>query len=263
MIIIDTHCHLDNEQYYEDIETVISNALDSNVKGFLIPGADPKDLPRAVELAEKYDEVYFSVGVHPYDANAFDLEIMKKYVTHPKCIAVGECGLDYFRLPESEIDKEEEIKLQKDVFIKQIEFAKEVRKPLIVHVRDASNDSKKLLLDYNAKEVGGVLHCFNADEQLISLANENFYFGIGGVLTFKNARKLIQVFPKIPKEKIIIETDGPYLTPHPYRGKRNEPAYTTLVAQKISELLEISLEEVETFTTNNAKTLFKEFSNIN
>ncbi|RXK01071.1 hydrolase TatD [Arcobacter sp. CECT 8986] len=262
-MIIDTHCHLDNEQYYEDIETVISNALESNVKGFLIPGADPKDLPRAVELAEKYDEVYFAVGVHPYDAKAYDLEIMKEYVKHPKCIAIGECGLDYFRLPESETEKEEEIKLQKDVFIKQIEFAKEVKKPLIVHVRDASNDSKKLLLDYNAKEVGGVLHCFNADEQLVSLANENFYFGIGGVLTFKNARKLIQVFPKIPKEKIIIETDGPYLTPHPHRGTRNEPAYTTLVAQKISELLEISVEEVEDFTTNNAKTLFKEFSNIN
>lgn len=188
---------------------------------------------------------------------------MKEYVKHPKCIAIGECGLDYFRLPESETEKEEEIKLQKDVFIKQIEFAKEVKKPLIVHVRDASNDSKKLLLDYNAKEVGGVLHCFNADEQLVSLANENFYFGIGGVLTFKNARKLIQVFPKIPKEKIIIETDGPYLTPHPHRGTRNEPAYTTLVAQKISELLEISVDEVEDFTTNNAKTLFKEFSNIN
>ncbi|RXJ87066.1 hydrolase TatD [Arcobacter sp. CECT 8985] len=262
-MIIDTHCHLDNEQYYEDIDAVIKKALDSNVKGFLIPGADPKDLPRAVKLAEKYDEVYFAVGVHPYDARAYDIEIMKKYVTHPKCIAIGECGLDYFRLPEDEKEKEEELAIQKDIFIKQIEFAKEVKKPLIVHVRNASNDSKKILLDYNAGDVGGVLHCFNADEQLLTLAKHNFYFGIGGVLTFKNARKLIQVFPKIPKEKIIIETDGPYLTPHPHRGKRNEPFYTTLVASKISELLEISVEEVEEFTTKNAKTLFKEFSNIN
>lgn len=189
--------------------------------------------------------------------------MMEQYVTHPKCIAIGECGLDYYRLPEDEEEKLKEIELQKEVFIAQINFAKKVKKPLIVHIRDASNDSKKILLEYNAKEVGGVLHCYNADEQLLSLANENFYFGIGGVLTFKNARKSIQSLPKIPRDKLLIETDAPYLTPHPHRGKRNEPQYTTFVVEKISELLDLSIEEVEIMTTNNAKRLFKEFSSIN
>lgn len=192
----------------------------------------------------------------------YDEALMEKYVTHPKCIAIGECGLDYYRLPEDETAKQEEIALQKKIFTSQIEFAKKYHKPLIVHIRDASNDSKQILIDANAKEVGGVLHCYNADEQLLSLAEHNFYFGIGGVLTFKNARKLVQVLTKIPKEKLLIETDAPYLTPHPFRGVRNEPVYTKYVAQTMAQLLELSLEEIETLTTQNAQILFKEFSRI-
>ncbi len=192
----------------------------------------------------------------------FDETVMEKYVNHPKCIAIGECGLDYFRLPEDEIEKAQNIKKQKEVFIAQIEFAKKVKKPLIVHIREASNDSRQILMDYNAKEVGGVLHCFNASEHLLPLAEHNFYFGIGGVLTFKNAKKLVEVLPKIPKDKLLIETDAPYLTPHPHRGERNEPYYTIFVAQKMSELLETSFEEMQILTTNNAKKLFKEFSSL-
>jgi TatD DNase family protein len=187
---------------------------------------------------------------------------MQKYINHPKCIAVGECGLDYFRLPEDKEEKEAVVKKQKEVFKAQIEFAKKVNKPLIVHIREASNDSREILINSNAKEVGGVLHCFNASEHLLPLSEHNFYFGIGGVLTFKNAKKLVEILPKIPKEKLIIETDAPYLTPHPHRGTRNEPYYTNLVADKISELLNMSREEVENLTTNNAKTLFKQFSKI-
>ncbi len=192
----------------------------------------------------------------------FDEVIMEKYVNHPKCIAIGECGLDYFRLPEDEFEKQENIKKQKEVFIAQINFAKKVKKPLIVHIRDASNDSRQILMDYDAKEVGGVLHCYNASEHLLPLSEHNFYFGIGGVLTFKNAKKLIEVLPKIPKDKLLIETDAPYLTPHPHRGERNEPYYTVFVAQKMAELLETSFEEMEILTTNNAKKLFKEFSSL-
>ncbi len=192
----------------------------------------------------------------------FDETVMEKYVNHPKCIAIGECGLDYFRLPEDEIEKAQNIKKQKAVFIAQIEFAKKGKKPLIVHIREASNDSRQILMDYNAKEVGGVLHCFNASEHLLPLAEHNFYFGIGGVLTFKNAKKLVEVLPKIPKDKLLIETDAPYLTPHPHRGERNEPYYTIFVAQKMSELLETSFEEMQILTTNNAKKLFKEFSSL-
>ncbi len=192
----------------------------------------------------------------------YDEAIMEKYVNHPKCIAIGECGLDYYRLPEDKEEKQQNIKKQKEVFIAQIEFAKKVKKPLIVHIRDASNDSREILIDTNAKEVGGVLHCYNASEHLLPLSEHNFYYGIGGVLTFKNARKLVEVLSKVPKEKLIIETDGPYLTPHPHRGKRNEPFYTNLVAEKMAELLNMTKDEIEELTTNNAIRLFKEFSTI-
>ena len=228
----------------------------------MIPGADFDDLPQAVKLAEKYSEVYFAVGIHPYDIDKFDEATMEKYVNHPKCIAIGECGLDYFRLPEDEVEKQENIKKQKEVFIAQINFAKKVKKPLIVHIREASNDSRQILIDCNAKEVGGVLHCFNASEHLLPLVEHNFYFGIGGVLTFKNAKKLVEILPQIPKDKLLIETDAPYLTPHPHRGERNEPYYTVFVAQKMAELLNITEEEIQELTTNNAKKLFKEFSSL-
>ena len=192
----------------------------------------------------------------------YNEEIMEKYVNHPKCIAIGECGLDYFRLPEDEDEKIANVKKQKEVFISQIEFAKKVKKPLIIHIREASDDSRQILIDYNAKEVGGVLHCYNASEHLLPLSEHNFYFGIGGVLTYKNAKKLLEVLPKIPKDKLLIETDAPYLTPHPHRGERNEPYYTTFVAQKMSELLELSVDDIQNLTTNNAKKLFKEFSSL-
>ncbi|KLE03450.1 TatD family hydrolase [Aliarcobacter butzleri L353] len=213
-------------------------------------------------MAEKYNEVYFAVGIHPYDIDMYDENIMEKYVNHPKCIAIGECGLDYYRLPEDEEEKLANIKKQKEVFISQIEFAKKYKKPLIIHIREASNDSRQILIDYNAKEVGGVLHCFNASEHLLPLAEHNFYFGIGGVLTFKNAKKLVEILPKIPKDKLLIETDAPYLTPHPHRGERNEPYYTIFVSSKMSELLNISDMEIQNLTTNNAKKLFKEFSSL-
>lgn len=232
------------------------------MKGFLIPGADFNDLPQALALVEKYEEVYFAVGIHPYDIDMYNEETMNKYINHPKCIAIGECGLDYFRLPEDEEEKIANIKKQKEVFIAQIEFAKKVKKPLIVHIREASNDSRQILIDYNAREVGGVLHCYNASEHLLPLADHNFYFGIGGVLTFKNAKKLIDVLPKIPKDKLLIETDAPYLTPHPNRGKRNEPYYTVFVAQKMAELLDFTENEIQELTTTNAKKLFKEFSSL-
>lgn len=219
-------------------------------------------MPQAIKLAEKYDSVYFSVGIHPYDIDMYDEKVMEQYVNHPKCIAIGECGLDYYRLPEDEEEKKANIAKQKEVFISQVEFAKKVKKPLIVHIREASNDSKQILIDYNAKEVGGVLHCFNASEHLLPLSEHNFYFGIGGVLTFKNAKKLVEILSKIPQDKLIIETDGPYLTPHPHRGERNEPFYTTFVAKKMAELLNMTQEDIETLTTKNSIKLFKEFSSL-
>ena len=145
--------------------------------------------------------------------------------------------------------------MQKEVFIDQILLAKEMKKPLIVHIRESSADSLELLDQY-AGEEGGVLHCYNADESLLKLAKKNFYYGIGGVLTFKNARKLINVYPKIPLDKLLIETDAPYLTPHPHRGERNEPVYTTFVAEKMSELSNLTYDEIADISTKNALSLF-------
>ena len=255
-MIIDTHIHLDDDRYIDDLDEMLDRARQKGVERFIIPGADPKNIDRAVEISEQNSDVYFAVGVHPYDMENFSNLNFEKYISHEKCIAVGECGLDYFRLEGTPEEKEEEKVKQKEIFVTQIELAKKYKKPLIVHIRDASRDSKEILLANNAKEVGGVLHCFNADEELLSLANENFYFGIGGVLTFKNAKKLVNVLPKIPHEKLLIETDGPYLTPTPHRGERNEPLYTTFIAQKMAEILEISLIKIEEVTTNNALKLF-------
>ena len=255
-MIIDTHIHLDDSRYDEDLDEVLDRARESGVKRFIIPGADAKTIDKAVSIAEKNSDVFFAVGIHPYDLDGFDSLNFDRYAKHEKCVAIGECGLDYFRLEGSEEEKADEKRKQKEVFVAQIELAKKYKKPLIVHIRDASRDSKELLLNHAAKEVGGVLHCYNADEELLSLANEGFYFGIGGVLTFKNAKKLVNVLPKIPRDRLLIETDGPYLTPTPHRGKRNEPLYTTLVAQKISELLEISIKDIKTTTTDNALKLF-------
>jgi len=254
-MIVDTHCHLDDDRYIDDIEDVLKNAKEKGVEKFIIPGADPKTLQRAVELSEKYESIYFSVGVHPYDAQNYDKSYLETFVTHPKCIAIGECGLDYFRLPEDEEEIKAEKALQKKVFLDQILWAKELKKPLIVHVRESSADCLELLDTY-AGEVGGVLHCYNADESLLKLAKKNFYYGIGGVLTFKNAKKLVNVYPKIPQDKLLIETDAPYLTPHPHRGKRNEPSYTALVAEKMAELSHIKSSKIKDISTKNANRLF-------
>jgi len=255
-MIVDTHCHLDDDRYNDDIDSVLENAKQQGVEKFIIPGADPKTLQRAVALSEQYEGVYFAVGVHPYDAKNYDKNYLEKYISHPKCVAIGECGLDYFRLPEGEEAVEKEKTMQKKVFIDQILWAKEMKKPLIVHVRESSADCLELLDTYAGDE-GGVLHCYNADESLLKLSKNNFYYGIGGVLTFKNAKKLINVYPKIPEDKLLIETDAPYLTPHPHRGERNEPSYTTFVVDKMAELSGMTSEKIAIISTQNAQRLFK------
>jgi TatD DNase family protein len=253
-LIIDTHTHLDHKKFADDVEEVIERGRAAGVEAFIIPGADPVDLPRAIELAEKHDDVYFAVGVHPYDIDKFD-EAIFEHLSHPKCVAVGECGLDYYRLPKDEAQKEETKRRQKEVFRRQIEIAKEHDLPLIVHIREASSDAKELL-EAHAGSRGGVLHCYNASPILLDLANRGFYYGIGGVVTFQNAKKLTQILPRIPLDRIVIETDAPYLTPHPHRGKRNEPAYTTHIAQKIADLRGMEYDEVCLVCGENAKRLF-------
>ncbi len=258
-MIIDTHCHLDDSRYIHDLDEVVKRAEENGVRGFVIPGADIKDLKRAKEIAYKYPEIYYAAGVHPYNIDEYDEKILKEYLKNKKCIAIGECGLDYFRLPKNGEDKKKEKQNQKDIFKKQIELSFEYKKPLIIHSREANQDSFDILKSYGFFKQCAILHCFNASELLLELESQGFYFGIGGVLTFKNAKKLVEILPKIPLEKIVLETDAPYLTPHPYRGERNEPFYTTLVAKKIAEIRKISYEKVCKITTENAKRVFKEF----
>jgi TatD DNase family protein len=257
-MIIDTHCHLNDKQYIDDLDAVLERAKQAGVVATIIPGADPKELPRAIALCEAHEELYFSVGVHPYDIEAYDESLLRKHISHPKCLAVGECGLDYFRLPEEEAQKSENKHLQKEVFISQIKLAIEFDKPLIIHIREASQDSKMILIEQQAKKVGGVLHCYNASPILLDLAKHGFYFGIGGVVTFKNAKKLVDILPQIPQDRLLIETDGPYLTPHPHRGERNEPQQTTLIIKKMADILHISEQKLKNIALDNTKLLFKE-----
>ncbi len=255
-MIIDTHCHLDDSRYDEDLEEVILRAKESGVKAFIIPGADPDTLQKAQKIAHRFEDVYYSAGVHPYDIDKYDESFLCEHLKDPKCIAVGECGLDYYRLPDDEVEKERVVAKQKEIFASQIELAKEFKKPIIVHIREASSDSMSILIEHNAREVGGVLHCYNGDEQLLKLTEHGFYYGIGGVLTFKNAKKVPQVLPKVPLERLVIETDAPYLTPHPHRGKRNEPSYTLIIAKRIAEILDMEVKDVESITTKNSCKLF-------
>jgi TatD DNase family protein len=253
-MIIDTHTHLDDKRFDSDLVDVIQRAKDSGVEKMIIPGADPATLKRALKISEEFEGVYFAVGVHPYDIDNYFKKFLEHFITHPKCIAVGECGLDYYRLPEDEQKAKETKELQKEIFIDQIELANRFKKPLIVHIREASRDSQEILEKY--AKVSGVLHCYNADHELLKLSKMGFYFGIGGVITFKNAKKLVEIYPRIPKDRLLIETDSPYLTPHPHRGERNEPSYCNLVAQKMAELSGVSKDEIEDITTQNAQRLF-------
>lgn len=252
--MIDTHCHLDSEVFVADLDLVLSEAKATDVDHFIIPGADLKDVPVAISIAEQYQNVFFASGVHPYHLDTFDLDALFVNQNHPKCVAIGECGLDYFRLPIEGI--EEYKKRQKECFVMQIELAIKVDKPLILHVREASAEVFEILKQY--PKARGVFHCFNADRILLELS-DRFYYGIGGVLTFKNAKRLVEVLPLIPQNRILLETDAPYLTPHPFRGERNEPKYIPLVAEKMSEILGLSLEEMQKLCNQNTQELFNLF----
>jgi TatD DNase family protein len=262
-MIIDTHCHLDDGRFDNDLDEVIQRAKEAQISGILIPGADIFDLPKAKEISYRYDNIFYAAGVHPYHHKDYEKSVLEEYLQDERCIAVGECGLDYFRLSKNENEKIEEKEAQKEVFIAQIKLAAKFNKPLIVHIREANQDSFDILSEY-AVNVGitGVLHCYNASELLLGL-KENFYFAVGGVLTFQNAKNLTDVLPKIPRERLLFETDAPYLTPHPHRGERNEPSYTKYVVQKASEILNISVEELSKLSSDNAKRIFKAFSKAN
>ncbi|WP_121610377.1 TatD family hydrolase [Mesobacillus foraminis] len=252
-MLFDTHVHLNAEQFNDDLQEVIERAKTEGVSHMVVVGFDRPTITRAIELCEEHEFIHASVGWHPVDAidmTPEDLDWLRELSAHPKVVALGEMGLDYHW------DKSPR-EIQKDVFRKQIRLAKEVGLPIIIHNRDATADIVEILKEEDAKEVGGIMHCYSGSvETAKECIDMNFYISLGGPVTFKNAKKPKEVAQAVDLDRLLVETDCPYLTPHPYRGKRNEPAYVKLVAEQIAELKGISLEEVAHATSENAKKLF-------
>ncbi|WP_423800289.1 TatD family hydrolase [Neobacillus sp. SAB-20_R2A] len=252
-MLFDTHAHLNAEQFNEDLEEVISRAQEAGVTNMVVVGFDRPTITRAMELAEGYEFIYACVGWHPVDAIDMtdeDLLWIEELAAHPKVVAIGEMGLDY-HWDKSPKD------IQKEVFRKQIQLAKKVKLPIVIHNREATQDIVEILKEEGAAEVGGIMHCFSGSaETAKECVNMNFYISLGGPVTFKNAKKPKEVAAEIPIDKLLIETDCPYLAPHPFRGKRNEPSYVKLVAEQIAEIKGLTYEEVAEATTQNAKKCF-------
>ncbi|WP_307414101.1 TatD family hydrolase [Neobacillus ginsengisoli] len=252
-MLFDTHVHLNAEQYDEDLEEVIERAREEGVHNMVVVGFDRPTIQRAMELAESYEFIYACVGWHPVDAIDMtdeDLLWIEELAAHPKVVAIGEMGLDY-HWDKSPKD------IQKEVFRKQIRLAKKVKLPIVIHNREATADIVEILKEEGAEEVGGIMHCFSGSPEVAKeCVKINFYISLGGPVTFKNAKKPKDVAAEIPLDKLLIETDCPYLAPHPYRGKRNEPSYVKLVAEEIAAIKGVSFEEVAEATTQNAKKLF-------
>ncbi|MDP4181842.1 MAG: TatD family hydrolase [Bacillota bacterium] len=252
-MLFDSHAHYDDEKFNEDRDDTIKNARESGVSYILNAATDIDTSLFGVGLTEKYDFIYTAVGVHPHCVGAMDEDAiikMSELVKKPKVVAVGEIGLDYY-YDNSPRD------VQKHWFLRQIEFAKDVNKPIIVHDRDAHEDIMNLIKSSHAEKVGGVIHCFSGSVQMAKeLLDLGFYLSFAGAVTFKNARKAIEVLQYAPIDRILIETDSPYLTPEPFRGKRNDSRHVRLVAEKIAEIKGLSFEDVALTTLNNAKDLF-------
>ncbi|WP_163582990.1 TatD family hydrolase [Gracilibacillus saliphilus] len=252
-MLFDTHVHLNVSHFDEDREEVLQRAKEAGVENMVIVGFDHETIPKAMEIAEQHDHIYAAVGWHPVDAiDMTDKELawLEELSSHPKVVALGEMGLDY-HWDKSPKD------VQQEVFRKQIQLAKKVNLPIIIHNREATEDIIQVLQEEKAEEVGGIMHCYNDSVDYVDACLKmNFYISLGGPVTFKNATLPKEVAKYVPADRLLIETDCPFLAPHPNRGKRNEPAYVKLVAEKIAELREVSYEEISKQTTENAKRFF-------
>ena len=252
-MIFDSHAHYDSEQFNEDRDELLNSMESQGVGTIVNSGASWDSVTEVVELAHKYPFMYAAVGIHPDEVGALNderFEFMKAQCQQEKVVAVGEIGLDYYWDNESH-------DVQKKWFIKQLELARELDLPVIIHSRDAAADTLEIMKEH-AQGLRGVIHCFSYS---IELAREyvkmGFHIGIGGVVTFKNGRKLKEIAAEIPLDRILLETDCPYLAPVPFRGKRNDSSYISYVAQEIAELKGISYEEVVAQTEQNGKELFR------
>lgn len=249
-MIVDTHAHLNTEEYQNDMNDVLKRARINHVNQIIVIGMDETSNELAIRLAEKHEMLYATVGVHPGYVDNQTTDHLEALLTHKKVVAVGECGIDLHW-------RQDNYDLQKSIFLEQIELAKRFKLPLVIHTRSSFDEAYQCLLPSKGK-VTGVFHCFSSNLEDAKRAIElGFYIGIDGPITFKKAEELVRIVEQIDLKHILVETDSPYLAPLPFRGKRNEPAYTKYVVEKIAQIKNISVEEVMKQTTENAKVLFK------
>ena len=252
-MIFDTHAHYDDETFDEDREELLWKMKEQGVEFIVNVGASIASTKKTIELVQRYPFLYGAVGIHPSETEELkeeDMLWLKKASVQKDIVAIGEIGLDYY-WPEP--DRE----IQKKWFIRQLALASEVKLPVIIHSRDAAEDTLEILKEWDKDKTGGVIHCFSYSKEIArEYLSMGYYFGIGGVLTFKNARKLVEAVEIIPMDKILLETDCPYLAPEPYRGKRNQSVYIDLVAEKLAELKGIDKKEVLRITSENAKAFY-------
>ena len=256
-MFVDSHCHLDFSEYEGRIPEILNNMRDANVSHALCVSVDIPDFNKVLELANSYENLYASVGVHPDYENTPEPNIdwLVENSKHKKVIAIGETGLDYYRLDGRSLDS---LDWQRERFRNHIRAAIDVGKPLIIHTRSSALDTLKIMEEEGASKVGGVMHCFTESLEVAKRAIElGFYISFSGIVTFKNAIELQQTCLQIPLERMLIETDSPYLAPVPYRGKTNQPAWVKNVAEFIAKLKSVSVEDVGRVTTNNFKELFR------
>jgi TatD DNase family protein len=250
-MIIDTHAHLDSSSFDQDRAEVIQRALDSGVERIVNIGFNRETIPSSLKLTEEYDFIYTAVGWHPQDAKDMrddDLQWIEELCSKEKVVAIGEIGLDYYWDTSPK-------EVQHRVFREQIRLARKLKMPIIIHNRDAHQDITDILREEKAEEAGGIMHCFSGSWEIAKQCLDmNFYISFGGPVTFKNAKQPKEVLKKVPLDRLLIETDAPYLTPHPYRGKRNESAYVKYVAEAAAEIKGLSYEEIAEITTRNART---------
>ena len=252
-MLVDSHCHLDFPELVSQFDSVLALMQGNGVTHALSVSVTLEDFPKIRAIAETYPHIFASVGVHPdyADLPVVSVEQLTALATHPKVVAIGETGLDYFRLKG-------DLGWQRDRFRTHIRAARVCGKPLIIHTRSAADDTLRLMREENASEVAGVMHCFTENWDVAEAALEmGFYISFSGIVTFKNAKTLKEVAQKVPLERLLVETDSPYLAPVPHRGKTNQPGFVLHVAEEISRLRGISVNEVCTATTENFQRLFR------
>jgi TatD DNase family protein len=251
-MLIDSHCHLDSDQFDADREQVIERALGTGVSHMVAIGTGngPPDLEVGIRLAEKYEFFYATVGVHPHDASKkFDEKLLAALAQHPKVVAIGEIGLDYhYDFSPREV--------QRAVFIQQMQIASDAKKPIVIHTREAWDDTIQVIRDHWDLSRGGIMHCFSGNpEQAKQALDLGFYLSFGGILTFPKALEIQESARQAPIERILVETDAPYLAPVPKRGKRNEPAFMIETVRKLANLRGITEQQIAESTTTNFRRL--------